>query len=114
MPVPALSCRFFLPLLILSPSSSFKCWLNIGLKVSTYFSVCVFLLAVYTCTLPGSLTAPFSTALFLLPHISVSLLYFTVGVTNILYNLQNVSIPGHYFNTAPVNFSTFRCTMNVI
>jgi hypothetical protein len=40
--------------------------------------------------------------------------YFTAGVTNILYDLQIVGIPGFYFNTAPVDFSTCRCTVNVI
>jgi len=93
-------------------SDPFICWLIIGLKPLKCFSVCIFFWPYIPSQ--GSVSAPFSTALFLLPHISVSLLYFTAAVTNILYNVQNVGIPGHYFITASVNCSTFRCTMNAI
>jgi len=124
--IPALSCRCVKSPVLPTTSYSvsivftsrsvgsdpFICWLIIGLKLLMYFSVCIFFWPYIPSQ--GSVSAPFSTALFLLPHISVSLLYFTAGVTNILYNIQNVGIPGHYFITTPVNFSTFKCSMNAI
>jgi len=119
--VGVLSPWFFRPLLILSPLSlhlvlyavilsSFG--LLLDSSFFTYFIVYIFFWPYIPSQ--GAVSAPFSTALFLLPHISVSLLHFTAGVTNILYNLQIVGIPGHHFNPAPLNFSTFRCTVNVI
>ena len=119
--VGVLSPWFFRPLLILSPSSLHLVlyaviFSSFGLLLDssffTYFNVYIF----FWLYIPsqGSVSIPFSTALFLLPYSSVSLLYFTAGVTNILYNLQNVGIRGHYLNTVPINVSTFRCTVNVI